>query len=1094
MGFSFLDVARNYQGSDGDTMIRVILARVPRLLLLCMLALPLPAQAEEPAAEFLEVLRQRRYFDVAEQYLEKMATSSLAPEGFRDRIDYERAVILIQGASLLGNPQLQSEQLERAEQLIQKFMMDFPDHILKNSARGQLGSLLQQRADTNVMIANKPGQANRTDLLAQAKDQYDRAFEVFFESKEAIKGQLEGMNSTRYDPDTQQQEIRIRDELRREYLQMQLVSALLLEEAAETVEVGSEKYTDYLTRASAAFKEIYGKYRQLQAGIYAHMYEGRCLQKLDKLDDALANYADVLRQPENDAFRDVKTNALVLALECWLDEKQKKYAEAVSRGNSFVSTIRGNESSELVWFKLRFLVARANKLYADELVAKDPKDELADQSYRQATQILRALVKVPSTYRDDARTLLSSLPGGGRFTGGDRPEPTTLNEATERAKDSLDEMNTAELLLRLLPQRIAEESDETMKKELATQLEEAGTTVHSKRAESMKYYRLALEMVETDTPVEVVQSTYYFLCFLHYKAESYYNAAVLGEFLAHRYPESPTAIQGAKIALACYQKLHAAAEGDKQFETGRMAGIAQYTVETWPDRPEADDARVKLIPVMLSSGKLDVAQQYIGAMTDNTVQKQSMQRRLGRAYWFKYRVGASAYRKLEESGAESAELATRQAELESLRAAASTQLLAGLQNVTDNGVPDKSLVAASLSLCQYYVETGESAKAITMMEAPAVGILSLTQKNDPSTKLDDKNAFAQEVYKMALRAYIGDMPAAEDSQQRMDQAKAVMESLNSTVGTDDAGKSQLVAIYYGMAQDLESQLKLSESREQRLALAQGYEAFLSEVGQAADDFTIKNWVAETLNGLGQSFDTADKLTPDARKYYEKSMSTLTAIITKAESDKSWLHADEKKAAAYLVKLQLRLARMQRQLRYFGKAVDSFAEILVGNQMMLEVQVEAARTYQQWAAYGQDKDGRPGKDKAGKLIDARRLYSSAILGTRKGEDNKNIVWGWNRIASVTSRFQPKYNETLFDARFNLAQCRYSYALSKTGTEKTKYLNYAKQEVLNTYKVYPSMGGEQLKARSNLLLKKIQGDLNENQTGFPAAATAPGKPSK
>ena len=118
-----------------------------------MLALPLPAQAEEPAAEFLEVLRQRRYFDVAEQYLEKMATSSLAPEGFRDRIDYERAVILIQGASLLGNPQLQSEQLERAEQLIQKFMMDFPDHILKNSALGQLGSLLQQRADTNVMIA-----------------------------------------------------------------------------------------------------------------------------------------------------------------------------------------------------------------------------------------------------------------------------------------------------------------------------------------------------------------------------------------------------------------------------------------------------------------------------------------------------------------------------------------------------------------------------------------------------------------------------------------------------------------------------------------------------------------------------------------------------------------------------------------------------------------------------------------------------------------------------------------------------------------------------------------------------------------------------
>ena len=71
--------------------------------------------------------------------------------------------------------------------------------------------------------------------------------------------------------------------------------------------------------------------------------------------------------------------------------------------------------------------------------------------------------------------------------------------------------------------------------------------------------------------------------------------------------------------------------------------------------------------------------------------------------------------------------------------------------------------------------------------------------------------------------------------------------------------------------------------------------------------------------------------------------------------------------------------MQRQLRYFGKAVDSFTTILETNQMMLEVQVDAARTYQQWAAYGQDKDGRPGKDKSGKQIDARRLYLSAILG-------------------------------------------------------------------------------------------------------------------
>jgi len=86
--------------------------------------------------------------------------------------------------------------------------------------------------------------------------------------------------------------------------------------------------------------------------------------------------------------------------------------------------------------------------------------------------------------------------------------------------------------------------------------------------------------------------------------------------------------------------------------------------------------------------------------------------------------------------------------------------------------------------------------------------------------------------------------------------------------------------------------------------------------------------------------------------------------------------------------------------------------------------------------------------------------------------------------VTSRFQPKYNEILFDARYSLADCRYRYALSKVGEEKTKYLGYAKREVLNTYKIYPSMGGEQLKERSNRLLKTIQRNLNEKESGLPA----------
>ena len=104
---------------------------------------------------------------------------------------------------------------------------------------------------------------------------------------------------------------------------------------------------------------------------------------------------------------------------------------------------------------------------------------------------------------------------------------------------------------------------------------------------------------------------------------------------------------------------------------------------------------------------------------------------------------------------------------------------------------------------------------------------------------------------------------------------------------------------------------------------------------------------------------------------------------------------------------------------------------------MEVQVEVVRTYQLWAAHGNDADNKPGiNPKTKKPYSTSGYYRYAILGTRPDANGKNVVWGLKRIISETTRRQPKYNEILFEARFSLAECLYRYALSRPESEKTK----------------------------------------------------------
>ncbi len=173
-------------------------------------------------------------------------------------------------------------------------------------------------------------------------------------------------------------------------------------------------------------------------------------------------------------------------------------------------------------------------------------------------------------------------------------EPTTFSEAFDRAYQSLDEAQAASVGLKIA------KDQKTVDQEVLTRLE--GDKKKGEQA-AMDDFRLALALagkgpVKDRPGDQELNTARYYLCFLCYEMGEFYDAAVLGEFLAHHAvtkpaegdapagkPEAAPATagardgkdmapevmrrEGAKIALTSYMRLYGESkQADKSFEVG----------------------------------------------------------------------------------------------------------------------------------------------------------------------------------------------------------------------------------------------------------------------------------------------------------------------------------------------------------------------------------------------------------------------------------------------------------------------------------------------------------------------------------------------
>jgi len=384
-------------------------------------------------------------------------------------------------------------------------------------------------------------------------------------------------------------------------------------------------------------------------------------------------------------------------------------------------------------------------------------------------------------------------------------------------------------------------------------------------------------------------------------------------------------------------------------------------------------------------------------------------------------------------------------------------LTTGVERMRSTGKVTPTLASGMLSLAQILVESDEPAKALEVLEDKKFGPLMLVKEKSTAASAP---GYAVETYKAALRSYVGT--------QKLPEAEATMKLLEGLVSKSKDAKASatLTQIYISLGRSLQKQLQALRKAGRTAEVAsvsESFEKFLRVIVAREKGVTYNslNWVAETFYNLGGGFDDPSGQLPEqAKRYYEQAAKGYQRILDSAEGNSKFLPSEN---ALYGVRL--RLASCMSKLGRHDEAINHVTDVLRDKPMMLPAQIIGAEIYR--AQGPANKSG----------------YARALQGGEPGgRDRANIIWGWNKIAKATLG-KPTMDETWHLARYNMAECRFQYGLLEKNAElRKKLIGSAEQDLWYTFNLAPNMGGPEMAAKSEELLKKIQTELGKPPTGF------------
>jgi tetratricopeptide (TPR) repeat protein len=845
----------------------------------------------------------------------------------------------------------------------------------------------------------------------------------------------------------------LREQAQREELEAGLLAAAACYELAAAHPPQSAPWKENLSVAQRKYGDLYREFPTLAGGLFARMWEGRLERELGQTDQSLEVFRGLLASlPDDETFGPLRDRTMVLLLETLVSGPRKNYAEAAAKAEAWTEPARGREAAADV-ARIHYLAGQALLEHGRSLPADDPR---RGDRLRSARQHLAAAARAAGPEQRDAQRLLADPLLG---------DPSDLRPAVDYATARLrGDVAWAQMLGaqdRLRKTRLPAAGDTAA----ASARRKAQQEFNDARDRALGFYRVVLRKKPSGAAAEQLGVVRFRMSYLSWAAGDLARAAILGEFLARSAPRSAEACPAAAIAMKALRGAwtEAAWEEDRPQQAERLRGLAEYVTATWPGRPEAAEGWMLLVDMAAERRDVPKALEYLGRIPVDSPQRGAAEGRAGQAFW------AAAVQAVRLPAAER----PSQAEWDHLVRLAEEHLREGIRRMRapaagpvqgtaalGASAPGATLVESELALAQVELDAGRPQDALGRLEDPDVGPLALTILGNPLT---EDEAFRLSVYATALRACA--------RLRQFDNAQKTLFALEADFsGQTVEGRLKWLATCGRLSRDLQealTRLRVANRFEELGNVAQGCQIFLTRIseGQSQSAGLIDlYWAAQTWFALGAGLDPRlGKPPADVESCYREALGLYRAMEARCRKDPRF--APEPQTA---LEVRVRLAACLRALGQYSEALGVLVEILRGDENRIDVQVEAARTYQQW---GQEDP---------------TWYDCALHGSQ-GDQGRFLVWGWGAIATRVESL-PGSRAIFHEARYNLAWCRMRRALDQPAPERAGFLKLAALDVLRVYESTPGMGGPEWRAKYDALFREIQQHQGLPPTGLRAAAEA------
>lgn len=823
------------------------------------------------AAKFIQGLRERGYFELAADYLDLMRKQPDAPPDLLATVDYELGTLLLEEASRTGDLVHRRDLLDQARGKLDAFTKSNVSHPKAPDALLQLARLLVERGHLSMLQSDET--EAKGEKVADARASFDQARTAYAGAEERLKSAF-----AKFPPYIPENDPR-RDERERTHtslMQAQLQKAVVDYEQGQTYPAGSKERTDLMSRGLAQFEDLYKRYRTQLAGLTARMWQGKCYEERGDLGPAMGIY-DELMEHADPRLRPLQRyvgyfRIIVLG-------KRKEYALAADES---VRWLQANNSPEAQRSKegLGVQLELARNLIAQLPGARNDSERSA--AVKRATDVLGNVVRYSSPYKAEAIGLLKKY------------KPSAAVRAEDVARLNYDDA--------------------------LSQGEQALAGQEWDRATAL--LRQAVRRAEAARDVDKLNTARYDLAYGYFMGKRYYDALVLADHLARRYPRGGLSAKAAEIGMAALAEAYNAyTQVDRAGDLNALIDLAAYTAETYPDLDQGDTARMTLGQIYHGTGRYPKAIDAFGAVRPKSSKYLEARTRLGAAYW-------EQSQQLRRTG--------KTAEADAAVTQAVETLKAALKARQDANTPtsDPNLIGNACDLADVYLDTSRPEEAIKLLEPLA------KQQSDTSGP-----AFARLTASL-LRAHIG--------ASQVDRAMADMSALEKA-----GGGGNLTQLYFGLGKLLQKEMDALQKKGDSAGLNRtrsAYLMFLNALAESKSGQTYESleWAGENMLKLGKPADAE---------------AVFNRVLKSFETDPKFQSAAG--AADRVFRTRIKLCAALRGEKKFGEAESLVAQLQQENPRAIEPMMEKGMLVEDQAAAKGKKGNWPAAYAQWRLI-AERL--------------------------------------------------------------------------------------------------------------------------